>query len=303
MMNTRFLFEILDVTHKYDFVRYMMYTNGLLYDRFEELSGQSFFDDIKNRVRIQLSYDGEPHHKLKRKTDSSIIIKTAKFLKSKGIDVSFKATLSLDSISLLPEIWDSYNELNDIFGDVEYSPTLDQTDKNNTEEAFETWKKILPEMAKKEKQFILKHGRPLWSWFRKPGKMVCNLNSSAHMHCDGKLYVCHACPYTNRDGFVLGNTSTVEKLEDAVVSGIQPTLRHIKCVKCGAVYCAVCHVNEISKGNDDENWTKQWTVAMVNNQDRCRYFKYFGMIYRSLIMSIIGRKVDENKMFKCLGQH
>jgi hypothetical protein len=37
MMNTKFLFSIIKETYKYDFVKYMMYSNGLLKDKFVDL--------------------------------------------------------------------------------------------------------------------------------------------------------------------------------------------------------------------------------------------------------------------------
>lgn len=37
MMNTKFLFRLIEVSYRYDFVRYMMYSNGLLVDKYEEL--------------------------------------------------------------------------------------------------------------------------------------------------------------------------------------------------------------------------------------------------------------------------
>ena len=204
---------------------------------------------------------------------------------------SFKATLSIDSLSLLPQIWDSYAELHEKFPHVSYSPTIDQTNRDNTDENFEVWKKVLVEIVKKEMNFIKKYHRPLWGWFSKPGKMVCNLNNTVNMHCDGGLYVCHGCQYQNcKSCFCIGETKNVTHLEDFLNEGFKPTLRHRKCVECSAVVCMVCHVNELGKCPDKAiKYKENWTRIIVNNEQRCRYFKYFGMMYQVMILSILNK--------------
>lgn len=290
MMNTRFLFEIISATHGFDFVNYLMYSNGTLVSMFEEFLEQDFIDSIRDRFEIQLSYDGEPHHRIKRGTDSSAIFKVADRLIENGFDVSFKATLSLDSLSLLPRIWDSYEKLHQKYQFVYYSPTIDQTNRNNDDSYFEEWKHVLVQIAKKEKNFIHRYGRPLWSWFTNPGKLACSLNDTVHIHCDGNFYVCHGCQYQSRAGyFSLGNTADTKTIEDRLNSGFKPTLRDKRCVLCSAVECSVCHVCELGKSDElAGNYKENWTRAMVNNQDRCRFFKYFGKIYHALRLSMIG---------------
>ena len=97
-------------------------------------------------------------------------------LNENGFSFSFKATLSMDSFDLLPEIWDSYEKLHLMYNFVRYSPTIDQTNLNNNDENFEKWKKSLDIILKKEYNFISTHGYPLWNWFSNIGKLQCNLN-------------------------------------------------------------------------------------------------------------------------------
>ena len=266
-----------------------MYSNGTLIEGFQELLKQDFFPLVKDRIEIQLSYDGEPHHTNKRGYGGDLVVRTAQFLVDNGVRVSFKATLALDSIHLLPQIWDSYKELYDRFDFVHYSPTLDQTNADNTDEAFATWKKAVVEIAKKEKNFIKEHGRPLCLWFSAPGKLVCSLNDTIHMHCDGKLYVCHGCQYQNcSDAFSVGKTSDVKNLEDFLSKDFRPSLRLAQCVDCSAPICAVCHVSELSKNEEDAaNYKERWTSVMVNNGNRCRFFKYFAKVYHALKLSLL----------------
>lgn len=289
MMNTDYLFKIIDETVHYDFVKYMMYSNGTLKQKYEEMVNKDFMKFLVGRFEVQLSYDGEPHNTIKRGTNKEIIFDVADLLISHGVQVTFKATLSMDSLSLLPQIWDSYKELHDRYDFVYYSPTLDQTDKDNTDENFEIWKDVLKQVAAKEIKFIRQYGRPLWVWFERPGKLACDINNSIHIHCDGNLYLCHGCQYQNNpDKFIVGTTREISNLENALISGFRPTVRHIDCVNCSAVVCSVCHVNELAKCPTlMNNYKDNWTRVMVNNPKRCRFFKQFGKIYYATTIAIM----------------
>jgi hypothetical protein len=292
MLNTNFLYEIIETTYKYPFVRYMMYTNGTMVDKFNEFINKDFIDSIIDRFTIQLSYDGEPHHTMMRYDNRELIFKTADLLIDRGFkSLSFKATLSFNHLDLLPQVWESYRELHEKYEFVHYSPTLDQSSAMNSDDNFETWKTVLLEVAKKEMKFIEQHGYPLWSWFTNPGKLVCSLNNGVHIHNDGNLYVCHGCPYSNNSSvFVIGNTKSVRSLGDVLNDGFDLSLRHRKCVECSAVACQVCHISELDKDiSDAVNYKEKWTSIVVNNQDRCRFYKYFGLIYNALIIAIISR--------------
>ena len=292
MLNTNFLYEIIESTYKYPFVNYMMYTNGTLVDKFEEFINKDFIDEIINRFSIQLSYDGEPHHTLMRHDNKELIFKTTDLLVDRGFkDLSFKATLSFDHLELLPQIWDSYKELHNRYDFAYYSPTLDQSNNMNSDKNYEIWKRVILEVAKKELKFMDEHGYPLWQWFTNPGKLVCSLNNGIHLHNDGNFYICHGCPYCkNSDVFKVGNTKTVKNIDDVINKDFDITLRRRECMECSAVACQVCHVAELDKDiNDAINYKEKWTGIVVNNQDRCRFFKYFGLIYNALVISIISR--------------
>lgn len=101
-MNSDFMFKILECTCDYDFVQYHCYSNGLLKNEYCKLVSLPYFNKIKPKLHIQLSYDGEPHNTLKRGYDGSKVIEMAQFLKDHGIQFSFKATLSYDLIDKLP---------------------------------------------------------------------------------------------------------------------------------------------------------------------------------------------------------
>ena len=147
-LNTDFMFKIFEQTYKYDFVQYHCYSNGTLVDKYKEMIALPYFDKLQSKLHIQLSYDGEPHHTLKRGNTRKQILDVAKLLQKNNIQFSFKATLSYDLIDKLPEIWDSYYELVPMFGsDVSYFPTLD-TSTSPSLESFDAWKKANPELVK-----------------------------------------------------------------------------------------------------------------------------------------------------------
>lgn len=289
MMNTDFMYRIIRETEKYDFVTYMMYSNGILIEKYKDFLQQDFIESIKNRFQIQLSYDGEPHHKIKRHSDSNLIMEVAKLLNEKGFSFSFKATLSMDSFDLLPEIWDSYEKLHSVYSFVRYSPTIDQTNLNNNDENFEKWKKSLDVILKKEYNFISTHGYPLWNWFSNIGKLHCNLNNSVSLHCDGNFYVCHGCHFLkNKECFKLGSVEDTNDIENVLNKKFNTKLKHKKCVDCSAVVCAVCHVSELDGDYDkSKNYVDNWARVVPNSFNRCKYFKYFGFIYHILNMYII----------------
>ena len=156
-------------------------------------------------------------------------MEVAKLLNEKGFSFSFKATLSMDSFDLLPEIWDSYEKLHSMYNFVRYSPTIDQTNLNNNDENFEKWKKSLDVILKKEYNFISTHGYPLWNWFSNIGKLHCNLNNSVSLHCDGNFYVCHGCHFLkNKECFKLGSVEDTNDIENVLNKKFNTKLKHKK---------------------------------------------------------------------------
>lgn len=285
-LNLEYVKQIIDSTSKYPFVRYHCYSNGTLLDEYKKFVE---FDSVKNltvdRLHIQLSYDGEPHHMLKRHTDSGVIKNVAQILKTHNISFSFKATLSYDMIQHLPAIWDSYKELYNEFGvNARYTPTLDTVYRKD--DKLVLWQKILIEIAKKEYLFIKEHNYPLWTWFENDKKTNCCLGNSAHMHSDGNIYICHGCAYKKENkNTILAKTSNITTLFD--ILSLKYTSQYIpeQCKTCSATYCSMCHAIEIDE-NKEQITLDDWIQNKVNNINRCKYFKYFGLISKLLKYSV-----------------
>lgn len=278
MMNTDYLFSIIDNTYRYEFVRYNMYSNGTLVDRFEKLVSQFWFPKIKDRFHIQLSYDGEPHNTLMRGYGGENIFKTADILIENGMKPSFKATLSLDKLDLLPEIWLSYYDLSKRYDFIDYSPTLDTT--NDNIEYLDVWEKSLKEIIKYELAFLKKHERPLWNWFRNQRKINCGTSNRLHIHNDGNVYICHGCPYvTDNYKFILGNTQK-DKLKNLFV--INEDKSNHECKKCDAIYCSVCHVQYMTDCQTPDEVYDKWSSCRTKNENRCKYYRLFAKYSRVL---------------------
>lgn len=278
-LNIEFVENIIRHTYKFSFVRYNFFSNGTLVDKYKQFLACDFINNVHNRIHIQLSYDGEPHHSIKREDNKHLIFEVADLLKINKINFDFKATLSFDMIKYLPQIWDSYHELHDKYDCIiTYYPTLDTT--TSKQQYFEDWKNALVEMMKKEHAFIKKHHHALFGWLNTGRKANCNLDNSIHIHTDGNIYICHGCAYKeDNDNMKYGNINEISSLYDVLNSDFGISDIPEQCKVCPATYCSVCHISNI---RSDENPHEKWISCKVNNKVRCMYFKYFGYMSKLL---------------------
>lgn len=284
LLNIDFMLDIINVTCQYDFVRYHIYSNGTLVEHFKKLISQSFIEQIKNRLHVQLSYDGEPHHSFMRGDNSKRIFETADVLKEVGVQFSFKATLSFDMLDKIHEIWKSYEKLYEKYGvAARYSPTLDTTYKSD--DKLDVWISSLLKILPLESKFIKKHGHTLWDWFSlKPKKANCMLGNSIHVHNNGKIYICHGCAYIdNNKNLQLGDINNIQSFLDVLSDKYQLNAIPYECQRCCATYCQVCHANEIDVNKDPY---EQWISCRTNNFSRCKYYKIFGFLSKILKLSV-----------------
>ena len=290
MMNFQFIEQILIATQKYQFINYFIYSNGTQFEKFLELIDLDKKLNFKNRMRIQLSYDGEPHNTIKRGKTKEIILKTAKLLQENKFKFGFKATLSYDMIKFLSEIWKSYEELYNQFGNfIRYCPTLDTTVKEWPEYEFEIWKEQIIQIARYEFNFYKKHKHFLMSWFNYDNsKMVCNLDYHINVHLDGNIYLCHGCPYSKNKckNFILGNTSKIKSFNEVLSKKCSNYESCNECKECSATYCNICHITQV----DVKDYINDWIKCMPSNKLRCKYFKFFGVVNNMLIYSLINSK-------------
>ena len=285
MLNLDFIIKMIETTYRYPFVRYHIYSNGTLVEEYRKFLASEFINDIVDRLHVQLSYDGEPHHTIMRANNAEKVFQTANLLKQIGITCFFKATLSFNMLDKLPEIWKSYEQLYYSFSNkVRYSPTLDTTYKSD--DKLGVWAKSLIDVMHLEKQFIKKHGHPLWDWFNIPArKSNCMLGNSIHVHNDGTIYICHGCAYiTNNKKMKIATTHNIDTFFDIISNKYKLSYLPKQCIECVATHCQICHAQQLNK-NDDP--FQDWVNCRINNLNRCKYFKMFGFVSKYLRSSII----------------
>lgn len=271
-LNFEFLNKIIIETYQFSFVRYHIYSNGTLVDKYKLFLEQEYINDIKERLHIQLSYDGEPIHRIKRGNNSENIFTVADLLLLNNIKFSFKATLPFDQIKNLTLVWDDYYKLFIKYGNnVTYFPTLDT---NTTDESqLDIFESQLKQIVKREKQFIQLYGRPLMGWFN-GRKSNCLLKNSIFIHNNGNIYLCHGCPYlTISNHFKYANTKNISSLSDILEHNYINYDLNTECSTCESTYCSVCHITQI---NTNDNPLEAWSTCRTRNNIRCRYFKLFG---------------------------
>lgn len=288
MLNLEFVKQVIETTISYDFVSYYMFTNGTLFESFKDLVQTFNTRAFRKKMHFQLSYDGEPHNRDKRGDLSSTrVLETARWLKSQGFRLSFKATLSFDMIQHLPAIWKSYEQLHDEFGfEARYAPTLDMTGSCLTEDKLQVWMDSVLEVAKLEFKFIKKHQYPLMKHFEPGSRKVCDITHSVMMHNDGRFYVCHGCIYSkDQSKFILGDTSSTADLEEVfqkMSSIVDLDQENDNCKHCSATYCTVCH----SACVDPDNMKTDWIKCISNDVLRCRFMRVFGLAARALKLAV-----------------
>ena len=287
MLNMKFMHKIIETTSPYRFVNYFMYSNGTLIEKYNEFVHDKLINSIKDRFRIQISYDGNPINKLERYNDGQTIIDVARMLKDNGFSWSLKATASSKTIKYIPLAWKEYEKLYNEFGNIiQYSLTLDMTSKD-LDKHFDEWKCTVIEIMAHEYQFVKQHKHFLMSWLNykefNDNKMTCCKDYACHLHTNGNIYICHGCAYVdNHQKFLLGSTKSIDSLTSILKTHNYGT-RNNDCFNCGAVFCNMCHVYNVNPNDIFGTWLS----SIDKNKTRCMYFKYFGLAKKILDFMLI----------------
>lgn len=287
MLNLSFIYKIIEITHQYQFVNYFMYSNGSLYDAYIKFINNKLIQSIKNRLKIQLSYDGDPINEIERGISKEIIINVARLLKDNNFNFSFKATASTKTFKYIPNAWKSYEQLYDEFN-CNYALTIDMTSVD-FDKYFDEWKTTIIQILAYEYQFFKKYNKYLLSWLNynnyNDGKMVCGKDYACHIHTNGNIYICHGCAYLNNEQkFIIGHTNEIKSLNDVLCKHAYGK-RDNECFNCPAIYCNSCHIYNVDENHIYDTWLSNMNI----NKIRCQYFKFFGVAKKILDFIIIKR--------------
>lgn len=294
LVNVRWLEQILLATVDYEFVDYHLFTNGTLVGRMQQLLDNKALQQAFKcgRFSVQVSYDGEPHHKLKRGYDGGEALKMIELLAQRSVPFSLKATIAADSIAMMPQCWESYAKLYARFGkSVQYAPAID-TSSSLEEIDFAEVKRAFTKIAKSEFKFIKKNNHPLMAWLQAGQKKICDVRYSIHMHSDGNLYVCHGAPYqedSRRQQLVVATTKELEKMPSSLPDflfrddAIDITKQNTSCQDCDAVFCGICHVSCV----DASKYQQDWLPCMAKQKKRCQIYQMFGYMARALRFALL----------------
>ena len=61
------------------------------------------------------------------------------------------------------------------------------------------------------------------SWFSESAKRSCGTSKSVHLHSDGCIYICHACPYIeDKQSLSYGSYMELESLSSVIKPTYSP---------------------------------------------------------------------------------
>lgn len=284
MMRYDFVRRIILATKDYYFVNYIVYTNGTLKNKWNELINEEFFDEIKERFAARVSFDGEPQHTDLRGVSSENAIQLCYDLKKRGARFFTRSTLSFDYVGHLPDMWESFKKEHLKDYDFTYYPIFDTTIDDDTN--YDKFVEALKEMTRREFDFYSEHKHVVCEWFMKENIRPdikcrnCMAKNFACMNKDGNFYPCYGCEsFPWADKIVIGNTKKANTLEDILCTGNFGE-ENEECKNCDAVFCFTCHAANIPFPKDFEEFKSLWHKNRNAKHKRCRFYKAVGRMYR-----------------------
>lgn len=274
-----------------------VYSNGYSVDDLMDMAIEMKRGGYPSSMKIQFSYDGQPIHNLRRitkggKLTAEKVIENGKILSKFGIGIDYKATIIPPDFKYLPQVWDDFKKLNDIFDyDIFYAPTIDY---HNTYEDnhIEDLKWSMIEIAAKEVEFYKEHKRNLMKWFRNERNICGTGQSMSIVDTDGNVYFCHGCLYSK----IKEETIVTSIFDDNFVKQIEDKSNFLKnydfshlnkeCKECIANYCVKCNSRAL-EASKNETLEDRW-FDFTCQPYMCDYFKLIGKIHTAMRKVIRG---------------
>lgn len=280
--------RIVDKYRDNSMVEYLIYTNGQGVNVIKDV-----FGCIKDRVHVQVSYDGGEIHKVNRPdkhgNDTSEMCRGAVLeLHGDGYNVSIKSTIDpTKDLSLMVGAWDDIKTLYDEVGDnISYAITPDNIRDGDFD--VELWKSVIKDIAKREIKFYGENGRHLLRWFGGEKVKCVYFEGGFFVDTNGDLMHCHGCGYfDNKTDFVFGHVS-----DDGVMDAIRSNMGRFKtpgnatCEKCVSTMCLSCNSAKYINSRKTDFFDKWYDFTC--QKKHCELFREFGKIDRA-VKEILGR--------------
>jgi radical SAM protein with 4Fe4S-binding SPASM domain len=275
-------------------VCFFVYTNGSTIDNFmptlKRLKNMPFIKDDLSKVTIQVSYDGNPIHDLRRKNakgdPTSREVKRAIYeLEKNKIDFGLKSTMTWKDFHLMPIAWYDIADLNYIYdkSNLKYSMTVDyyNVEFRKYKEQVE---KALIKVAKQEFIFFKEHGYFLSNIFKSNRAFCATGKSMAVVNTNGDVYYCHGSIYSKCSDD-LKYTSIFDKdfinsIEKANKFLFENHIEPKECKECVASSCLRCNVKKYEESCKD-TFKERWFDYPAQNE-LCEYYQLVGKIGAAL---------------------
>lgn len=270
-------------------VTFMIYTNG---SRIPFLI--DIIQNVRDRFEIQISYDGNPIHDMRRvrkgQPTSRVVKSGMETLYLNGIDFTLKSTIMPKDFIHMDEAWDDIYKLWQRYGDkIKYSPTIDYYNNVFSEEHLKNLEMAMLVIASKEYHFYKKENRCLLTWFNKKNKAICSSGKSmCAIDIDGNVYFCHGAIYSGpMSEFRYTNIFDKEEMLNAIQltqEKLEVEIYDDECERCVATTCLRC--NHAKCLNSDKTNLVDRFYDMKCQPDLCTYYKLIGKINRALMAKI-----------------
>jgi len=281
---------MLDIIKQFEnepwFYKTFVFTNGYLIDSvLDKLS------TVKDKIWIQVSYDGKVIHDKYRKSidhqlTSDRVLHNYKLLVKHNFECSIKSVLPVSDIHNLVEVYKEFESLNETYltkfnKSLIYNPSFDYY-------SLYDWSEIENKLKQALKNLIgyLKHKERIYiSWFQpRPKRAICSLGSSMiAIDVNGFIHPCHGFIYYKDHKFKthIFDHNVFDKLELMFNFFSQKNkYEPAECKSCTVNFCMRCNASfySLSKKTSDYErlWDKDSTIWL------CKTYKLIDKAYRAL---------------------
>ena len=294
--------EVMERYENIDDVVFKMVTNG---QHLKELAPvlERYSTKTSNilgepKFYIQLSYDGNPIHDMKRRDingnpTSAIVKEHVQYMQENGLPYTMKSAITYDTFKYMYEAYEDYLQVSK--GDVRYFPTIDQSDAANKMVEFLSEEKkkeyrldletSLLKIAKKEiaRARSMRNNRyiPQFNWFDN-SKAICSMGDGyITIAADGTIFPCHSTAY----GGDRSKIATVFDLDmDEKIIAAFDFFKKIKydnptCLSCEADYCLKCPAEAYALSKKDTAEDRYTDYCF--NEYRCSLYRMASKIKKA----------------------